>query len=126
MNITQKQSNDQKYHLFGDPSMYLVDPRNFVELTSITPDTLKALSKVTVNGYVWKEPVNTAWTDFEGGAFMIIRAFPWRILGATLSRTLAIQSYLIHLPLLTFSACSEGKQRQPQSSKSDFFVTIYL
>ncbi len=64
--------NDQKYHLFGDPTMYLADPRNSVQLTSIAPDTLKALSKVTVQGQVSIQAGEQILEDFSGGAVMII------------------------------------------------------
>jgi hypothetical protein len=65
-------ANDQKYHLFGDPSMYLADPRNHASITSISPDTLKALSKVTLTGSVSLGSGDEKLTDFEGGAFLIV------------------------------------------------------
>jgi len=42
--------NDQKFFLFADPTMHLIDPRQTALFTSITPDTLKALSEATVEG----------------------------------------------------------------------------
>ena len=64
-------SNDQKYHLFGDPSMYLADPRDRVQITAVTPDTLKALSKVKVEGLI-TDPNLQPIGDFNGGAFLIV------------------------------------------------------
>jgi len=64
-------ANDQKYHLFGDPSMYLADPREYVEITSVSPDTLKALTKVTVKGFVSGEPGGQLTQSFNGGAMLI-------------------------------------------------------
>jgi hypothetical protein len=64
--------NDQKYHLFGDPSMYLADPRSHVQVTAISPDTLKALSKVSVSGFVSPTAGMEKSNDFSGGAFLII------------------------------------------------------
>jgi hypothetical protein len=64
--------NDQKYHLFGDPSMFLADPRGNMQITSITPDTLKALSKVRVEGFTASGETGQADTDFEGGAYLIV------------------------------------------------------
>jgi hypothetical protein len=63
-------TNTQKYHLFADPTMKLADPRQQVQITSITPpDTLKALSKVEVKGSIM---VNGQFTsDFNGGAVLI-------------------------------------------------------
>jgi hypothetical protein len=69
---TQSIPNDQKYHLFGDPSMYLADPRGHIQITGISPDTLKALSKVTVIGYVTDENSQTRYETFNGGAFLIV------------------------------------------------------
>jgi hypothetical protein len=60
------ESNDQKYHLFGDPSMYLADPRNEARILSVSPDTMKALSKVRINGSI------TSMSDFSGGAYLIV------------------------------------------------------
>jgi len=64
--------NDQKYHIFGDPSMYLVDPRNHVEVTDIFPDTLKALDKVTISGSVTLGAGEEKINNFDGGAFLIV------------------------------------------------------
>jgi hypothetical protein len=69
---TQSIANDQKYHLFGDPSMFLADPRGQIRISSVTPDTLKALSKVTVNGYVTEEGSQAKSESFTGGAFLIV------------------------------------------------------
>ncbi len=49
---TNSSVNDQKYILFADPAMYLADPKKNIQITEITPDTLKALSKVTVKANV--------------------------------------------------------------------------
>jgi hypothetical protein len=68
---TDSGENDQKYHLFGDPSMYLADPRNYIEVSSVSPDTLKALSKVSVSGLVSEEFGGDKSNDFSGGAFLI-------------------------------------------------------
>ena len=65
-------SNDQKFHLFGDPSLRLADPEHEIEILSITPDTLKALATVTVEAAVKDENGNVM-TDFDGEA--LIRVF---------------------------------------------------
>ena len=62
--------NDQKYHLFADPTMHLADPRSKIEITEISPDTLKALSIVNVKGSVLTD--NKANNSFEGGAVLIV------------------------------------------------------
>ena len=63
--------NDQKYHLFGDPSMYLADPREYIDITHVSPDTLKALSLVSIDGVVTNSDNGTVNLSFNGGAIMI-------------------------------------------------------
>jgi hypothetical protein len=48
-------TNDQKYHLFGDPTMRLAAPNYNAKITSIQPDTLKALSEIKVVAQVVKQ-----------------------------------------------------------------------
>lgn len=57
-------SYNEMYHLFGDPAMRLGVPNYRAEVTDVSPDTLKALSVVTVSGEVFKE--DALWTDFNG------------------------------------------------------------
>ncbi|MCB0280952.1 MAG: type IX secretion system sortase PorU [Calditrichaeota bacterium] len=62
--------NDQKYHLLGDPSMTLADARENISITSVTPDTLKALSQVNVKAQILE---NSTFADnFQGGAVIIM------------------------------------------------------
>jgi len=62
--------NDQKFFLFADPTMHLIDPRHSARFTSITPDTLKALSKATVEGDILinGQPAS----DFNGTATLLV------------------------------------------------------
>ena len=62
--------NDQKYHLFADPSMHLADPRGKVQITSINPDILKALSQVEVEAKIVDDGQHN--TTFDGGAVLIV------------------------------------------------------
>ncbi len=62
--------NDQKYHLFGDPSMHLADPRSEARIETISPSELKALSKVTVTGSIVTD--GQLWSNFDGGAALIV------------------------------------------------------
>lgn len=64
--------NDQKYHLFADPTMYLADPRQELEITSVSPDTLKALSRVEVTARVLSNEGSSVNAQFEGGAMLIV------------------------------------------------------
>ncbi len=62
--------NDQKYHLFGDPTMRLAKPEYMSKIESIQPDTLKALSEIKIVGQILKQ--NNAWENFEGKALLKI------------------------------------------------------
>jgi hypothetical protein len=64
--------NAQKFHLFADPTMYLADPRNNVKITFIEPDSLKSLSKVKVQGEIFHAASEEKWSDFNGGAMMVV------------------------------------------------------
>jgi len=57
-------SNNEQYHLFGDPAMRLAVPRYETVLTSVSPDTLKALAVVRVTGEVMNQ--GTLWSGFNG------------------------------------------------------------
>lgn len=65
-------SNDQKYHIFGDPSLQLVDPSHRVNLTSFSSDTLKALSTVTLQAEV-SDTNGSLLSSFNGKA--LVRVF---------------------------------------------------
>lgn len=67
---TQSTVNDQKYHLFADPTMPLADPKSRIKISTVTPDTLKALSQAEVKASVLAG--NQPAPDFDGGAVMII------------------------------------------------------
>ena len=56
--------NSEKYTLLGDPAMRLGAPRYRAVIDRVTPDTLRALCKTQVGGYVEKEGV--VWGDFNG------------------------------------------------------------
>ncbi len=62
--------NDQKYHLFGDPTLRLAKPDHTAKITLIQPDTLKALSETKISGQILKQ--NAEWEDFEGKALLKI------------------------------------------------------
>lgn len=64
--------NDQKYHLFGDPSMRLVDPEAVVRIERYSADTLKALSTVSLDA-VLEDSAGNPLTGFNGKA--LIRVF---------------------------------------------------
>ena len=62
--------NDQKYHLFADPSMHLADPRGKIQINNIKPDVLKALSQVDIEAEVLTDGQRN--TSFDGGAVLIV------------------------------------------------------
>ncbi|MFQ6032176.1 MAG: type IX secretion system sortase PorU, partial [Candidatus Zixiibacteriota bacterium] len=61
--------NDKSYVLFGDPIMRLGMPSLKVELTQVTPDTLSALSLVSIEGEVWGGGDHLD-ADFNGEAYI--------------------------------------------------------
>ena len=56
--------NAEKYALLGDPTMRLSVPEYKAEITSIKPDTIRALSRINVKGFVSRD--NKLWDDFNG------------------------------------------------------------
>ncbi len=56
--------NNEMYHIFGDPTMRLGVPRYRAVITDIEPDTLKALSLISVAGKLEKNGGD--WMDFSG------------------------------------------------------------
>jgi len=57
--------NDEKFHVLGDPSLRIAIPRYNAHITSVKPDTIKALTVMTVSGSV-KRDNGTDWLDFNG------------------------------------------------------------
>jgi hypothetical protein len=57
--------NDEKFHVIGDPSLRIGIPRYTATITSMTPDTIKALTVMTVTGKV-KRDDGTDWPNFNG------------------------------------------------------------
>ena len=61
-------ANTEKYHLLGDPALVLKTPRKSFKITSVEPDSLRALSRVTVTGEL--NP-NTAVKDLEASELFL-------------------------------------------------------
>ncbi|MBN2009624.1 type IX secretion system sortase PorU [candidate division KSB1 bacterium] len=56
--------NDQKTHLFGDPTIILANPKLKASIKRIAPDSIEALKQLTVSGEILKDGV--VWPDFNG------------------------------------------------------------
>lgn len=67
-NRSYSTTNDQKYHLFGDPAMRLAAPRYDAQIISLQPDTLKALSEMKIKGQIKNQ--NSVWNEFQGKALL--------------------------------------------------------
>ena len=69
--------NDQKYHLFGDPSLRLSIPQFPANLDSANGQSLagnvqiKALSNTRISGKILK-PDNSVWTNFNGQGILSV------------------------------------------------------
>lgn len=62
-------TNDQKYHLLGDVALHLADPIHVIKVVSISADTLKALSTVTINASV-HDSLDNFLPGFNGKALL--------------------------------------------------------
>jgi len=62
--LVNNSENSEKYHLLGDPSMPLKLPDDIVSISSVNPDSLKALATVQVNG-----SFSTS-TPYSGSAYL--------------------------------------------------------
>jgi len=63
--LRQPNVNDRHYVLFGDPVMKLGTPRLKAELIEVSPDTISALSLISIKGEV-KDDEGDLMTDFDG------------------------------------------------------------
>ncbi len=66
--LNNQQVNDEKFHILGDPSLRLATPRHTAQITGFEPDTIQALSVMTVNGTVMRD--GAPWSDFNGQVFL--------------------------------------------------------
>ncbi len=58
--------NDEKYHIYGDPTLRLAMPEQEAVITSMTPDSIVALTTVVVEGEVRRD--GQLVSDFDGTA----------------------------------------------------------
>ncbi len=63
---TGQTENDEKFHVLGDPSLRLAIPRYWAAITSLKPDTIKALAVMTVQGKITRDGAD--WPGFNGTA----------------------------------------------------------
>lgn len=68
---TYNTSNNEMYNIFGDPSMRLRVPEFRAVFTDVSPDTFRALGKVTVKGRIEKN--GDAWKGYNGS--LVIKCF---------------------------------------------------
>ena len=61
---TNNTTNDEKFLILGDPTMRLAMPRHTALVTSIEPDTMKALSVMTVRGTIQRN--GGPWNEYKG------------------------------------------------------------
>ena len=63
---TGQTENDEKFHVLGDPSLRLAIPRYSATITSLQPDSIKALAVMTVQGRIQRDGAD--WPSFTGTA----------------------------------------------------------
>ena len=56
--------NNEKFHLFCDPTLRLSLPKFRTSALKISPDTMKALATITISGNILRD--SEKWSDFEG------------------------------------------------------------
>ncbi len=61
-------TNDEKYHIYGDPTLRLAVPQMEAVITSMTPDSVIALSTVEIVGEIQQD--SSLVSDFNGTAFV--------------------------------------------------------
>ena len=69
LDALQGSANYQKFRLFGDPSLKIADPKNTVKIAKVEPDTLKALSTISLSGLVTDNAGNPI-PEFQGEALI--------------------------------------------------------
>jgi len=67
-NRNGNQTNDEKFHLYGDPTLRLGAPQYEAVINSITPDSILALSTIEITGEVRQN--GQLWSDFNGKALI--------------------------------------------------------
>ncbi len=61
-------TNDEKFHIYGDPTLRLAVPKNEAVITSMSPDSIVALSTMEISGEVRKE--GQLMSEFNGKALI--------------------------------------------------------
>ena len=61
---TGNRKNDEKFHIYGDPTLRLAIPKYEAVITSVTPDSIVALSTMEIEGEIRRE--GKLWSDFNG------------------------------------------------------------
>jgi hypothetical protein len=62
--------NDEKFHIYGDPTMRLAVPRQRAVITSVNPDSIVALTMMQISGEVQQD--GGLWNDFDGTALVTV------------------------------------------------------
>jgi len=68
LNSVSTITNDEKFHIYGDPTLRLAVPRHEAVITSMVPDSIVALSTVDVAGEIRLD--GQLWSDFNGTALV--------------------------------------------------------
>lgn len=71
---TGNSPNDQQYHLLGDPTLRLARPACSVEISSLKPDSFRALSRLELEGKI----LTTGQSPYECSGETFIEAFDSR------------------------------------------------
>lgn len=85
------QVNDEKYHIFGDPTLRLANPEKQGVITKMNPDSILALAAIEIEGEVLQNGALDG--NFNGSAF--VNVFDSKKTIANLTENGGIQNYLL-------------------------------
>lgn len=68
--------NSEKFLLIGDPAMRIAVPRYQAVIDTVDPDTIQALSRMSINGHI--ETENGEWADYNGKILLRVLDSPKR------------------------------------------------
>jgi hypothetical protein len=57
-------TNDEKFHILGDPTLKLAFPRNQATIGHLSPDSIVALTRTELSGTILRD--GESWSEFEG------------------------------------------------------------
>ncbi|MFQ6116367.1 MAG: C25 family cysteine peptidase, partial [bacterium] len=89
--ITGVITNDEKFHIYGDPTLRLGVPKHQAVITSMRPDSIVALSTIEIEAEIRKD--GQLWSDFNGKA--LVNTFDSKKFVQNIPEAGAVQKYFL-------------------------------